>query len=314
MTVSRIMGLVFAQSHKPTKFQANRRKARLGCELFEDRVVLSHMGGFPGGGGGFGHEGHGWGSQQVGSMVPRTQSADVIGSLGSLGVLPIGGGMFGHSEIGESHGTPPSAGTDPTSVLFANLKTASDKLRTDVQSLAAKSGLTVADMSSLFSDSKTIAATGATLDKTALDKAVSSIAYAVAGGTDPTQAKADFAAVFTGTTVTQPTIDKTTTDLVQAITDSKVTTTDLDLVTADKTAIDAARKALTDAGFGQGGCPANPAPVTTPVTTPVATPVVVSSSASTPTTSASNAAVTQGSSLHGASRVLTHVVRSGHHR
>ena len=309
MTGKRIFRLLFAQSTNSVKYKSDRRRTSLGCELFEDRVVLSQMGGFSGGG----FEGHHHPEgppAQMGSFSPKSDlGGNLLGALGSLGIAPAGGGLFGHHEFGENHDTPPSTTTDPaTTALFTNLKTAMDKLGTDTLALASKSGLTVADMSNLVTDSKTIGATGSTIDKAALNKAVSGLAYTVAGGTDQTLAKADFAAVFIGTTVTQSTIDKTAADIVQAVTDSNVTTTDLDLISADKAAIDVAQKDLTDAGVvpGEGGdCDKSKSATTGPTSTTTAV-----STNSTPT---NNAISTSKVNLHGASRGFARVKRTGHH-
>lgn len=301
MSVKRLVGRFLMNSSKPVQVKAERRKARPACELFEDRVVLSHIGGMPGGGG-FGRGGHRGGlPAQVGTLTPKAPPVNILGALGAIGITPVGGG-FGHGFGKDGDHVPPTSSTDTTAnALFSNLKTATDQLRTDSQTIAANSGLTVADLTALMNDSQTIAASGATLDATKLEAAVSILAYAVAGGTDQTQSKADFAAVFSGTGVTQATIDKTTADLVQAITDSKVTTANLDTLKADKAAVDAAQKALADAGYGPGQVKGNcPAPSSTSTTT-------------TGSSSSSGVMVASGSTFKSATKGVMHARRAGRH-
>ena len=300
MSVNQWFGRFVVSSGKPVQAKG-RRRAQPGCELFEDRVVLSHMGGMPGGGD-FGR-GHRDGPHaEVGSLTPKAPPVNILGALGAIGIAPLG---KGHGLGGDGDHVPPTTGTDTTAnTLFANLKTAMDQLLTDSQAIAANSGLTVADITALMNDSQTIAATGATLDATKLEAAVGSLAYAVAGGTDQTQAKADFAAVFSGTAVTQATIDKTTADLVQAVTDSKVTTANLDTLKADKAAVDSAQKALADAGYGPGSGKGDCKTATTTTT----------STSSSSGSSSSVVTVASASGLKSATRGLARVRRAVRHR
>lgn len=183
----------------------------LGCETLEGRVVLS---GFAG--------------------------ADLVGSLSSVGVVvggdaePDFGGFGGRGGFGfwGDHGSASS------STAATQLQTDLTKLQTDYQALAAKSGVTIADLTALGTDSQAIRTAGASVDPTALQKAVSELATALTtSGGDTTQAKTDFNALFTGTSVTQATIDQAFTDLSTTITDSKITSADLVLIAADQTAI-----------------------------------------------------------------------------
>jgi hypothetical protein len=150
-------------------------------------------------------------------------------------------------------------GSDSQSTSSSQLQTDIQTLRTELASLAAKSGLTVADQSNLSSDSQAIAAAGFSLNGTNLKAVVSELAGAVAGGTSTTQAQTDFNNLFSGSSVSQAVITKTFNDLVQAITDSKVTTTDLQAVAADEAAIKsdlASQQSSTgsDAGSDGGSC------------------------------------------------------------
>jgi hypothetical protein len=146
-------------------------------------------------------------------------------------------------------------------------------LRTELASLAAKSGVTVADLTSLAADNQAIAQAGAYIDIKSLDTAVDELATAIAGGTSTSQAQTDFAAVFANTSVTQATITQAFTDLSKAITDSGVTTTDLTTVAADEAAIQKNPPLLPMAGQFPDGGPIVVGPVG-PIVGPVG-PIVV---------------------------------------
>ena len=107
------------------------------------------------------------------------------------------------------------------------------------ESLAGKSGVTIADLESLTIDSQAIAQAGFHFDVKSLNSVISELANAVAGGTSTSQAQTDFTALFSGSSVSTTTINTTFTDLVQTIQDSAVTTTDLSTVAADEAAIQA---------------------------------------------------------------------------
>jgi cell division protein FtsB len=120
---------------------------------------------------------------------------------------------------------------------FTQLQTDQKALQTELQTLAAKSAVTVADLTNLATDNQTIVGAGLHLDPQSLKTVTTELATAVAGGTDTNQAKTDFNALFKGSSVPQTAIDKTFTDIVQTITDSKVTATDLQTVATDQKAI-----------------------------------------------------------------------------
>ena len=103
----------------------------------------------------------------------------------------------------------------------AQLNTDLQKLQTELQSLALKSRVTIVDITNLTTDGQTIAGAGFRINPQSLQKTVSELATAVAGGGDTTQAKTDFNALFSGSSVAQTTIDKAFSDLVQTIQDSK---------------------------------------------------------------------------------------------
>ena len=102
----------------------------------------------------------------------------------------------------------------------------------------------MSDLTNLVTDSQTIAGAGLRLDPQSLDKVVNELVTAVAAGTDTTQAKTDFNALFSGSNVAQTSIDKTFNDLVQTIQDSKITAADLTTLAADQTAIQTDRTNL----------------------------------------------------------------------
>lgn len=155
---------------------------------------------------------------------------DLLGSLASVGVV-IGGGEIG----GPARGMYAPWASQNTQV--AQYNTDLQKLQTELQSLAAKSRVTIVDISNLTGDSQTIAGAGFWINPQNLQKTVSELATAVAGSADTTQAKTDFNALFTGSSVAQTTIDKAFNDLVQTIQDSKVTAEDLTTLAADQTAV-----------------------------------------------------------------------------
>jgi cell division protein FtsB len=175
------------------------RLAAFACEALESRVVLSDWGG----------------------------GNSLASALSYVGVVtgPVEvGGHAGHEH--DDHGSQSS-----------QLPTDIQALQTKLQTLAAKSALTIADISNLAADSGAIQSAGFSIDFANLKKAVSELASAVASGSSTSQAQTDFNNLFSGSSVSQTVIDKAFSDLVQAITDSKVTATDLSTVAADEAAI-----------------------------------------------------------------------------
>lgn len=260
----RLLQLIMGRS---VETRRKNRRAILSCDVAEDRIVPTAMN-FQtmlmglGGKNGFRPP------ALIGNFTPKIAGFDIMRSLGDLGILP--GGKIG----GEMHGMPkPGTPMDPANqVLFDNLKAAVDKLQTDGQAMVAKSGVTIADMMALGSDASTIMSTGAKIDMAALDATMNKMARAVVGGTSTDDARTAFNALFTGTSVKQETIDKTFADLTGAISRSNLTIADLDLIAADRAAVDAARKAIADAGLltgkDAGAPPAATAPTTPAPTTP----------------------------------------------
>jgi hypothetical protein len=144
----------------------------------------------------------------------------------------------------------PSGPADGTQ--SSQLQTDLDQLRTDQQTVAAKSAVTSDELDQLKTDSQSITSAGLNLDPKSLQTAVNNLVTAVAGGADTTQAQADFNALFSGSKVSQAVIDKTFNDLVQTIQDSKITADDATLIAADQTAVQADLDALPQGGPGAG--------------------------------------------------------------
>jgi cell division protein FtsB len=165
----------------------------------------------------------GW--EALEGRVVLSGRGDVLSeSLSSVGVM-TGPVLVGNSSMGSSGSQTSQGQTDLKS------------LETELQSLAAKSGVTVADLTQLRTDEQTIASAGFRFDPETLQVVVTELATAVAGGSSTAQAQTDFTALFSGSTVTQSVIDTTFTDLVKVITDSGVTTADLTTVAADEAAV-----------------------------------------------------------------------------
>jgi predicted outer membrane protein len=229
-----------------------RRRHRLGrggalvCEVLEGRVVLSDWGG-----------------------------GSILGSLSYVGIVtrPI---------VAPPVMTPPIVPMPwaNQNSQFTQLNNDVQTLRTELQTLAGRSGVTIADLESLTSDGQTIAQAGYHFDFQNLNKVVSELATAVAGGTSTMQAQSDCSALFTGSSVTTSTINTTFSNLVKTITDSQVTTTDLSTVANDEAAIQADLKNLyppPGGGLAGGGWWSDPADnLSLFVSTP---PIVVSAPA-----------------------------------
>ena len=196
----------------------------------------------------------------------------LLGSLSSVGVVTSPVFLPPRIVVPEPISVPPSITVPPmqittaaVSVLantpatssgaWAQLQADVQKLHTELQSLAEKSGLTIADEQSLANDGQAIAQAGLYFKASTLDPVISELAMAVAGGTSTSQAQTDFTALFSGSGVSSTTITNTFNDLTKAIQHSAVTTTDLSTVAADQAAIQTDLKNLfpgRDGGTGSG--------------------------------------------------------------
>jgi hypothetical protein len=160
---------------------------------------------------------------------------NLLGALNYVGVVT---GPIGASPVPRFPVLPlPVAAATSTSTSQLNSDVRA--LWTELESLASKSGVTIADVESLVSDSQAIDLSAFQFNDANLKSVISELATAVAGGTSTTQAQADFTNLFTGSTVSSTVITNTFNDLVKAITDSNVTTTDLSTVAKDEAAIQA---------------------------------------------------------------------------
>ncbi len=204
--------------------------ADLSAVAADQAAVQSDLNNLPGGGRGFGGD-------QALLAGSGSLSSNLASSLSSAGVATLpaqaGGGQGSYA---------PSAASQNS--LLTQLITDVQKLQTENQTLAAKSLVTVGDLTNLVTDSQTIAGAGLRLDPQSLQKVINELVPAVAAGTSTSQAQTDFNAVFTGSNVAQTSIDKTFNDLVQTIQDSKVTAADLTTLAAAQAAIQTDRTNL----------------------------------------------------------------------
>ena len=169
-----------------------RQKAP-GCETLECRVVLSVSGG--------------------GSLLGSLSYAGVVSSPIIVPAQPA---------------TPATPwGSAKQNAAVSQLQTDVQKLLTELQTLAGKSGVTIADLESLTTDSQSIAEAGFHFNAQTLNPVISELAVAVAGGNSTAQAQSDFTALFSGSSVSTTVINSTFNDVVKAIGGSAVTTTDL---------------------------------------------------------------------------------------
>jgi hypothetical protein len=217
LSVREFTGRRLRKAHE--RFRAHRRRfARsFSCESLEQRVVLSDWGG----------------------------GNSLAAALAHVGVVT------GPVEVGSPSAEARHDGSSGNSQLQTDLKA----LQTELQGLAAKSGLTVADLAALDADSQAIAQAGFRFDRTSLQKLVSELATAVAGNSSTTQAQNDFTALFSGSSVASTTITSAFNHLVKAIQDSGVTAADLTTVAADQAAVQTDLKSASGSGedgFGGG--------------------------------------------------------------
>jgi hypothetical protein len=139
-----------------------------------------------------------------------------------------------------------------------------------LQSLAAKSGVTVANIESLALYSQSISQAGYHFNPSSLQSVISELAQAVAGGTSTTAAQTAWNNLFTNASVSTTVINNTFNDLVTTITDSNVTTSDLSTVASDEAAI---QKDLSNLfphhGMGSSGATDPPALLATDSVSPL---------------------------------------------
>ena len=202
-----------ARTDRPRK-SSERRRRDLACETLENRVVLTYA----------------------------AASTSLLGSLSYVGVVTSPQVSVSIPVLPISPVVPPGPVLPlPMSTAvpaWSKLGTDLQALRTELESLAGKSGVTIADLESLTVDSQAIAQADFHFGVKSLNSVISELATAVAGGTSTSQAQTDFTALFSSnSSVSATTISTTFTDLVQTIHDSAVTTTDLSTVATDEAAI-----------------------------------------------------------------------------
>jgi hypothetical protein len=209
---------ISGKSDRQPPLQRSERHAALACEPLEERVVLSDWGG-----------------------------GSLLGSLNSVGVVtsPV---------VTETQGGHDESWAASQNSTFQQLNTDRQALATELQTLAAKSGVTVADLQSLATDTQAIAQAGFHFQSKTLQPVISELATAVAGKSSTTQAQTDFTALFSGSSVSSTVITTTFNDLVKVIGDSAVTPTDLTTVASDQAAIQTDLNNLLGNHTGGGHC------------------------------------------------------------
>jgi cell division protein FtsB len=171
--------------------------------------------------------------------ISMAGGSSLLGSLSNVGVVT--------SPVVTSQ-TPSSAGTSASA--FAQLTADLQKLQTELQTVATRSGVTIADLEDLSTDGLAIAQAGFHFSSATLNPVISELASAVAGGASTAQAQQDFAGLFSGSSVSTTVINTTFNDLVKAIGDSKVAPADLSTVAGDEATIQADLQNLHKKGTG----------------------------------------------------------------
>ncbi len=200
------------------------------------------------------------GAQSLVNTLPVI-SVPLLVSPGVSAILPWSGDLFGSlNYVGVVTGpvvAPPATSAPSSSgswgAKFQQLQTDVSALQTELQSLASKSGLTVAELQSLEEDSQSISQAGVHIMPSALNKVISELATAVAGNMSTSQAESDWNALFTGSSPSTTVITGIFNDLVKAIGSSSVTTTDLTTVANDEAAIQTDLKKLFSGNSGSTG-------------------------------------------------------------
>lgn len=244
-----------------------------------------------------------------GAIPGGPRGGGLTGSLAFVGVVSEAGGGMGRLGSGAGPRGKGLGGQTPNAQA-PQVPAELQKLETDVHAIAAKSGVTVADLTTLYADDQAIGMAGVSLDRTALNKAVTDLATAIAGSADTTASKAEFNALFSATSVSQTTIDKAFTDVSQVITDSKISATDLATIAADQMAVKAALPTIQ--AYSQTGTAS-----TSTTTTPAAAAGTISSAGVTSTAASASVstsnAITHTGRMFG-SRVGHGRVHAGGHR
>jgi hypothetical protein len=215
-----------ARAEAGRKRRPSRRGAP-GAEALEGRMVLSQM--------------------AISAPMPALE-----GGLAEVGILtgPGAGGFvtsYGPAlavcgtVAGDASTSDDASATDSA---YDQLQKDTQALQDQLQALAAKSGVTIADLTSLRADEVAIAKSDAQVDPKAFNEAVSDLATAVVSGADTAEAEAAFRALFADSTIDQAIVDKAYADLVRTVQNSKVTADELTALTEAKVAIKADLEAI----------------------------------------------------------------------
>lgn len=154
-----------------------RQSPLLSCERLEDRVVLTF------------------------SVV----STSLLGSLSYVGVVtsPVVAATVPIPPTLPPVSSPPVASPlAPVSIApgviasWTQFRTDVQALQVELESLAKKSGATIADLQNLTNDSTAIASSGFRFGVRSLNSVISELAMAVAGGTSTSHAETDFTVLF----------------------------------------------------------------------------------------------------------------------
>ena len=238
---------------------------------------LSAWGQFGFGGGGYGGGGGGPGGGILGTIV--SDISGLVTDLGGSGGDGLGSVISGPIVVGGAGGpsdavtaelnnlgvitSPIIAGTStlPTSsnTLVAQLQMDQQTLQSELQTLSTGSGVTVAQLTQLSTDSQTLGMAWRGISPSMLDKALTDLATAnaadVINTSTPTAAqmaaKSEFLALFS--MANQPAATAVYNDLVAIIVGSGVKTTDLTTVATDQAAVQADLTALENGGKSGGG-------------------------------------------------------------
>jgi hypothetical protein len=166
---------------------------------------------------------------------------------------------------------PPTTVPTSSNPLVAQLQKDQQALQTELASLSAKSGVTVADLTKLASDSQPLATAVSAIGTSDLKKALSDLAAANAVNPMTTvtaaSAQSEFTGLFPSDTTTQAAATNVYTDLVQIVKDSGVTGADLSTVATDQAAIQTDLNNLHN-----GTATPSPSPSPTPSPSPSPTP------------------------------------------
>ncbi|MHB1556883.1 MAG: hypothetical protein ACYC61_05305 [Isosphaeraceae bacterium] len=230
---------------------------------------------------------------------------------------------------------PSSSTSSGSSGQASQLRTDIQTLQTDLANVASNSKPTVADLTSLATDSQAILQQATSrVDLKSLDTGINELATALTTtGASTTTAVNDITSALSTGGVSSATITQTITDLTTAINDSGVTSTQLARIAADRAAIQTDLSNLktsgdgdnddgsrSSAGSGRSSSSGTNSPTSTPVTTTGGgstspTPLIGLTSGadtSTTTTNSTGSGTSSGSTTTGSTTRHKAAHRAGH--